>query len=390
MPPEPISRRMRKSPSRSGDAPWVSFSEACGSVTSPIGAWTAAGWESCEGIRPLLLFRQPAPSFGIEEAMRTQPMIPQQGTLSPRNLEKPWPGRPCRSERQAVFGPVQPRVAIHAVQDIRRWSEGPARRALGRSRVGSFQATRAATAHLPMPRVPRSELRMRAEAAARPRTVFPLQSACTPAKVAGPSPKSRTLPGGIDAGICSARTTRAGPASFSRANSGRAAALLAAGSALPFYNEAALAQDIKAIASIPPDAIRLNANENPMGPCPAAMEAMRQVLPLGGRYPFGQTNVFIEALAAAEGLPASHVMPTRWLERPAAPCRPGVHLAPPAAGDGRPWLRGPGPCREVHGSEGPPGSAPQGLRARSQGDDPGGPGGRRHLRVQPEQPHGHA
>ena len=144
-------------------------------------------------------------------------MIPQQGTLSPRNLEKPWPGRPCRSERQAVFGPVQPRVAIHAVQDIRRWSEGPAGGLLAVRRVGSFQATRAATAHLPMPRVPRSELRMRAEAAARPRTVFPLQSACTPAKVAGPSPKSRTLPGGIDAGIFTAHARQGLARRLSRA-----------------------------------------------------------------------------------------------------------------------------------------------------------------------------
>ena len=66
----------------------------------------------------------------------------------------------------------------------------------------------------------------------------------------------------------------------------RAAALLTAGAALPFYNESALAQDLKAIAAIPADAVRLNANENPMGPCVAAIEAIRAIVPQGGRYLF--------------------------------------------------------------------------------------------------------
>jgi histidinol-phosphate aminotransferase len=97
---------------------------------------------------------------------------------------------------------------------------------------------------------------------------------------------------------------------LSRRQFGRMAALLAAGSALPFYNEAALAQDIKALASIPPDTIRLHTNENPLGPCPAALEAIRRCLPQGGQYLFGQTTAFVEAMAAAEGLPTSHILPT--------------------------------------------------------------------------------
>ena len=103
---------------------------------------------------------------------------------------------------------------------------------------------------------------------------------------------------------------RGGVPGLNRRQFGRAAALLAAGAALPFYNEAALAQDLKEIASVPPDAVRLNTNENPMGPCPAALEAIRQVLPQGGRYLFGLTNAFVEAMAAAEGLPTSHVLPS--------------------------------------------------------------------------------
>jgi histidinol-phosphate aminotransferase len=88
----------------------------------------------------------------------------------------------------------------------------------------------------------------------------------------------------------------------------RMATLLTAGASLPFYNELTLAQDLKAIASIPPDAVRLNANENPMGPCAAALEAIRNVVPRGGRYLFDQTFAFVEAMAASEGLPTTHVL----------------------------------------------------------------------------------
>jgi histidinol-phosphate aminotransferase len=87
------------------------------------------------------------------------------------------------------------------------------------------------------------------------------------------------------------------------------AALLTAGASLPFYNEAALAQDLRAIGAVPPDAVRINANENPMGPCPAAIEAARAVVPEGGRYHFNHAIDFLDAMAAAEGLPDSHVIP---------------------------------------------------------------------------------
>src|SRR5262249_32877125 len=97
---------------------------------------------------------------------------------------------------------------------------------------------------------------------------------------------------------------------LSRREFGRVVALLTAGSTLPFYNEFALAQDLKALGSIPSDAIRLHTNENPLGPCPAALQAIRQVLPKGGKDNFGQSIAFVEALAADVGLPTSHIMPT--------------------------------------------------------------------------------
>jgi histidinol-phosphate aminotransferase len=95
---------------------------------------------------------------------------------------------------------------------------------------------------------------------------------------------------------------------ITRREFGRIAALLTAGTALPFYNESALAQDIKAIANIPSDTIRLNANENPMGPCPAAIEAIRKVVPEGGRYLFHQTQNFVETMAAVLEVPETHVL----------------------------------------------------------------------------------
>ena len=105
------------------------------------------------------------------------------------------------------------------------------------------------------------------------------------------------------------RGERSGPR-VTRRELGRLAAFLAAGAALPACTEPALAyQDLKALGNFPPDAVRLNTNENPMGPCPAALAAIRDVLPQGGRYPFRQTAAFMEAMAETEGLPATHIVP---------------------------------------------------------------------------------
>ena len=54
---------------------------------------------------------------------------------------------------------------------------------------------------------------------------------------------------------------------FTRRSLGRISAMMAAGAALPFYNESALAQ-LSRVANIPPDAVLINANENPLGPVP--------------------------------------------------------------------------------------------------------------------------
>jgi histidinol-phosphate aminotransferase len=95
---------------------------------------------------------------------------------------------------------------------------------------------------------------------------------------------------------------------FSRRDFAKLAAFAAAGVSLPFYNEAALAQGLSAMRNIPPDAVRLNANENPMGPCPAAIEAILKVTPQGGRYLYQETFAFADLMAEIEGLAKDHVM----------------------------------------------------------------------------------
>lgn len=99
------------------------------------------------------------------------------------------------------------------------------------------------------------------------------------------------------------------PEGLTRRDFARLTAFLAAGAALPFYNESTLAQDVKAIAQIPLDAVRLNANENPMGPCAEALAAIQKIIPLSCRYMFNEMFSFVDAMAESEGLPASHIMP---------------------------------------------------------------------------------
>jgi histidinol-phosphate aminotransferase len=95
---------------------------------------------------------------------------------------------------------------------------------------------------------------------------------------------------------------------FTRRDFARLAALMTAGASLPFYNEAALAQGLSA-ARIPSDAVKINANENPMGPCPEAIEAIRKLVPQGGRYLYEETFGFVDLMAATEGVPRDHVLP---------------------------------------------------------------------------------
>lgn len=102
------------------------------------------------------------------------------------------------------------------------------------------------------------------------------------------------------------RHTRRG---LSRRSLARFAALLGAGATLPFYNEAALAQ-LSALGRLPPGAVKINANENPLGPCPEAAEAIRSLVSEGGRYRFEEAPEFARTLAGVEGISPAMVQPS--------------------------------------------------------------------------------
>jgi histidinol-phosphate aminotransferase len=86
------------------------------------------------------------------------------------------------------------------------------------------------------------------------------------------------------------------------------AMLLTAGATLPFYNETTLAQ-LSKTGPIPQDAVKINANENPLGPCPEAAEAIAKVIAKGGRYMYEETDTFAQLLADQEGLDPEYVLP---------------------------------------------------------------------------------
>jgi histidinol-phosphate aminotransferase len=96
---------------------------------------------------------------------------------------------------------------------------------------------------------------------------------------------------------------------FSRRNFGRLAAMITAGAALPFYNEPAMAQLSAIRGPMPADAVKINANENPLGPCEEALAAIHKVARDGGRYLYEETFGFQELLAEQEGLKPAYVQP---------------------------------------------------------------------------------
>jgi histidinol-phosphate/aromatic aminotransferase/cobyric acid decarboxylase-like protein len=92
---------------------------------------------------------------------------------------------------------------------------------------------------------------------------------------------------------------------FSRRNFGRIAAMITAGASLPFYNEPALAQLSKVNA--PEDAVLINANENPLGPCKEAREAVANMIQHGGRYRYSEGDKVQEILSEQEGVKQNYV-----------------------------------------------------------------------------------
>jgi histidinol-phosphate aminotransferase len=88
-----------------------------------------------------------------------------------------------------------------------------------------------------------------------------------------------------------------------------AAASVAA--SIPILTEAHLAhaQRKRVAKNIPPDAVRIDANENPLGPCSGACASISSLIPEGGRYDFDLTLKLVSTFSDLEGLKPEYVMP---------------------------------------------------------------------------------
>lgn len=95
---------------------------------------------------------------------------------------------------------------------------------------------------------------------------------------------------------------------ISRRGFGRLAMLATAAATLPFYSEATLAQ-LSKVGPMPEGAVKINANENPLGPCPEAAEAIHQMVQKGGRYLYEETDTFSKLLAEQEGVKPDYILP---------------------------------------------------------------------------------
>ena len=60
---------------------------------------------------------------------------------------------------------------------------------------------------------------------------------------------------------------------------------------------------------LPDGAVKINANENPLGPCPEAADAIQSFIKKGGRYSYEETTRFVAAIAAQENLKPSYILP---------------------------------------------------------------------------------
>jgi histidinol-phosphate/aromatic aminotransferase/cobyric acid decarboxylase-like protein len=97
---------------------------------------------------------------------------------------------------------------------------------------------------------------------------------------------------------------------FSRRHFSRIAGLVGAGmSSLPLFNAEQAYAQLSKVKGMPADAVKINANENPLGPSTEAAEAIHNVVKLGGRYTYELTDEFAETLAAQSGVPADHILP---------------------------------------------------------------------------------
>jgi histidinol-phosphate aminotransferase len=99
--------------------------------------------------------------------------------------------------------------------------------------------------------------------------------------------------------------------SLSRRSFFRMAAAASAAAAVPILTEPQLARAQRRMIphNYGPDSVRIDANENPLGPCSGACAVMASLLPEGGRYDFDLTAKLITAFAGQEGLKPEYIVP---------------------------------------------------------------------------------
>ena len=131
----------------------------------------------------------------------------------------------------------------------------------------------------------------------------------------------------------------------------------------------------------------MNANENPMGPCPEAAEAMRNMVQKGGRYMYQLTEELAQTMAAVEGVKSEYVRPFAGSSAPLhqavlAYCSPQKSYV---CGD--PGYEAGGRAAKFIGAKAINVPLTKRLRARRESHGRGGSERRPDLSMQSEQPH---
>jgi len=99
--------------------------------------------------------------------------------------------------------------------------------------------------------------------------------------------------------------TQDGSLPFSRRSFLHWSAAASAAAAFQIVTEPMLAR--AETKNVSKDAVLINANENPLGPCAAAREAMAAIIPQGGRYQLELADNLVEAVTRLEGVKPEYV-----------------------------------------------------------------------------------
>lgn len=111
--------------------------------------------------------------------------------------------------------------------------------------------------------------------------------------------------------MCPVQLDGIGPlARFSRRSFLRYSAAASVVASVPILTEAHLARAQRNTLpkNIPPGAVRIDANENPLGPCSGACSTISGLIPEGGRYDFDLTEKLEKTFCEMEGFKPGYVM----------------------------------------------------------------------------------